>query len=163
MKNLTKYIKESIFDIDDNIDKLKDVAELHNWIRKFSDFNKFDQNTTEFLTTILKEGSKIISRSKIKGGEYMVKFIDDENGYYHNTGLYIYYPASSTTWRRVNVVRREVKDYLVGKRELENKIEFNDFKNSVTDISLIRHRNQSYYTLPKKYIKLIELIREKSK
>lgn len=163
MKNLSKYIQESIFDIDDNIDKLDDVAELHNWIQKFSDFNKFDQNTTKFLETILKEGSKSISRSKIKGGEYMVKFIDDENGDYHNTGFYIYYPASSTTWRRVNVVRREVKNYLVGKRGLENKIDFNDFKNSVTDISLIRHRNQSYYTLPKKYIKLIELIREKSK
>lgn len=163
MKNLYKYIKESIFDVDDNINKLDDIAELHNWIQKFSDFNKFDQNTTKFLETILKEGSKIISRSKIKGGEYMVKFIDDENGDYYNTGFYIYYPASSTTWRRVNVVRREVKDYLVGKRDLKNKIDFNDFKNSTTDISLIRHRNQSYYTLPKKYIKLIELIREKSK
>lgn len=163
MKDLNKYINESLFDIDDNIDKLDDVAELHNWIQKFSDFNKFDHNTTEFLETILKEGSKSISRSKIKGGEYMVKFIDDEIGHYHNTGFYIYYPASSTTWRRVNIVRREVKDYLVGKRDLKNGIDFNDFENSVTDISLIRHRNQSYYTLPKKYIKLIELIREKSK
>lgn len=163
MKDLNKYINESLFDIDDNIDKLDDVAELHNWIQKFSDFNKFDQNTTKFLETILKEGSKSISRSKIKGGEYMVKFIDDEIGHYHNTGFYIYYPASSTTWRRVNIVRREVKDYLVGKRDLKNGIDFNDFENSVTDISLIRHRNQSYYTLPKKYIKLIELIREKSK
>lgn len=163
MKDLNKYINESLFDIDDNIDKLDDVAELHSWIQKFSDFNKFDHNTTEFLETILKEGSKNISRSKIKGGEYMVKFIDDEIGHYHNTGFYIYYPASSTTWRRVNIVRREVKDYLVGKRDLKNGIDFNDFENSVTDISLIRHRNQSYYTLPKKYIKLIELIREKSK
>lgn len=165
MKDLSKYIEESLLDDEDILmNDIDNMVESKSWIKKFSDFEKFDDYLEEFEKSLIKYGAKKITASKIKGGEYMIRFFKDELGDYINVGFYIYYPADANNYRRVNVIKMTVKDWLRHKPYLKDQIRFNVSKHSVVDSSALKHKRLGkMYSLPEKYYKLIDFIREKSK
>ena len=48
MKNLTKYIKESIFDIENNIDNVDDPVLAYKWIKEFQNTNNIKKHLVNF-------------------------------------------------------------------------------------------------------------------
>ncbi len=55
-----KTLYESLFDIDDNIDKVSDIAEAYNMVDKLSvnDANKFMDNINDYIKSIRKNKAK---------------------------------------------------------------------------------------------------------
>lgn len=55
-----KTLYESLFDIDDNIDKVGDIAEMYNIVNKLSvnDANKFMGNINDYIKSIKKNKAK---------------------------------------------------------------------------------------------------------
>lgn len=57
-----KTLYESLFDIDDNVDKVGDIAEMYNIVNKLSvnDANKFMSNINDYIKSIRKNKAKKI-------------------------------------------------------------------------------------------------------
>lgn len=154
MKNLTKYIKESIFDIDNNIDKVEDEIVCQEWINKFENTSNFKKTYSDFLNDVIKRGGKHIISSNLKGDEiFCICKINKPTDYYQWLIIF-YWPVTSKYWKQASIgkagkigVRFAYPDKtLLDKSSICNRIESGDV-----------------VTLPKIYLKLIELIRERSK
>lgn len=170
MKDLEKYISESIFDEEDNIATMDTLVEMKNWIKKLSNADSYARTLDEIEKTIAKVSRKITKPSEIEEGEYLIAFYKDadkgtDNSNYIQCGLWIYYPYDRRGWKYVNANKSLVKDTKKNKRDpyLKDTIHFVDFKLSTTDISMMRRHITVYdavYVLPAKYYKLIDLISE---
>lgn len=154
MKNLTKYIKESIFDIDDNIDKVEDEIVCQEWINKFENTSNFKKTYSDFLNDIIKRGGKHIISSNLKGDEIFCTCKINEPTDYYQWLIIFYWPVTSKYWKQASIgkagkigVRFAYPDKtLLDKSSICNRIKSKDM-----------------VTLPKIYLKLINLICERSK
>ena len=166
MKDLEKYITESIFDEEDNIESLDTLVEMKNWIKKLSNANSYVKTLDDIEKVMAKKSRKVQTPSDVMEGQYYIAFYKDVDNYnYIQCGLWIYYPYDRRGWKYVNANKAIVKDTKKNKRDpyLKDAIHFTDFKLSTTDISMMRRHITVYdavYVLPAKYYKLIDLISE---
>lgn len=155
MKNLTKYIKESIFDIDDNIDKVSDVVTCKKWVDTFEITNDFKSSISEFISDLEKAGAKFTK--KPISNTYMVYYKKMNDNSLYNWYIKFIIPNDKTSW----------KSALIGRtgRVLGRKIKYVYSDTTTSDISIIKRdiKKDGAYVLPEKYYKMIDIIRERSK
>lgn len=155
MKNLTKYIKESIFDIDDNIDKVSDVVACKKWVDTFEATNDFKSSISEFISDLEKAGTKFTK--KPIPNTYMVYYKKMNDNSLYNWYIKFIIPNDKTSW----------KSALIGRtgRVLGRKFKYVYLNNTTSDISIIERdiKKDGAYVLPEKYYKMIDIIRERSK
>ena len=109
MKNLTKYIEESIFDIDDNIDKVEDEVVCQEWINKFENTSNFKMTYNDFLNDIIKRGGKPIIANTLKGNEIFCKCKINKPTDYYKWLIIFYWPVTSKYWEQVSIGKTEKK------------------------------------------------------
>lgn len=166
MKDLEKYIRESIFDEEDNISTMDAFVEMKNWIKKLSKAKEYEKTLDDIEKVMTRNSYKITKSSEVKEGEYFITFYRNvDNPNFIQSGIYIFYPQARRGWKYVNINKAVVKDTVKDKytQYLKNAINFSDFKYSVIDISNAANlfdANDSVYIFPEKYYKLIDLIRE---
>lgn len=155
MKNLSKYIQESIFDIDDNIDKIDDDVSFYKWIAEFESTSDIRKTIDDFLNDIIKRGGKLIKTNTLKGDEIFVIYAINDKVNYYEWFISFYWPKSRNLWRQASI----------GKTKWHKNIKFLYPDNTLSDKSRIQnmYMNKDIIILPKKYMKLINLIRERSK
>ena len=154
MKNLSKYIWESIFDIDNNIDKVEDEVIFQEWINKFENTSNFEKTYNDFLKDIIKRGGKHITSNSLKGGEIFCRCKINKPTNYYQWFITFYWPATSKYWKQVSIgqagkvgiIFAYPDKTLLDKSSICNRIESEDI-----------------ISLPKIYLKLINLICERSK
>ena len=154
MKNLTKYIKESIFDIDNNISNVDDPVLALKWINEFKNTNNIQKTISKFLKEVIKQGGYKEKLDNLNGDEIFCRYIINDKGSIYEWLIDFYLPAAHNAWYQGLIIKMgsesniefEKSDYTIDKKRLLNAFLSNDI-----------------IILPKKYIKLIELIREKSK
>ena len=154
MKNLSKYIWESIFDIDNNIDKVEDEVIFQEWINKFENTSNFEKTYNDFLKDIIKRGGKHITSNSLKGGEIFCRCKINKPTDYYQWFITFYWPATSKYWKQVSIgqagkvgiIFAYPDKTLLDKSSICNRIESEDI-----------------ISLPKIYLKLINLISERSK
>ena len=154
MKNLSKYIRESIFDIDNNIDKVEDEVIFKAWINKFENTSNFEKTYNDFLKDIIKRGGKHITSNSLKGGEIFCRCKINKPTDYYQWFITFYWPATSKYWKQVSIghagkvgiIFAYPDKTLLDKSSICNRIESEDI-----------------ISLPKIYLKLINLICERSK
>jgi len=154
MKNLSKYIQESIFDIDDNIDKVEDEVIFRDWLNKFKNTSNFEKTYSDFLKDIIKRGGKHITSNTLKGDEIFCRCqINNPTDYYH-WFITFYWPVTSKYWKQVSIGK-------AGK----TGVRFTYPDKTLLDKSSICNRigTEDIVSLPKIYLKLIDLICEGSK
>lgn len=71
MKDLNKYLYESVFDIDNNIDKLDDIVTINKWYNKLSNKTTYREAFKDFWEEIAKK-CKPVPLSKVK---YLYSYI----------------------------------------------------------------------------------------
>ena len=154
MKNLTKYIKESIFDIDNNISNVDDPVLALKWINEFKNTNNIQKTISKFLKEVIKYGGYKEKIDNLNGDEIFCRYIINDKGSIYEWLIDFYFPTTHNAWYQGLIIKMgnksniefEKSDYTIDKKRLLNAFLSNDI-----------------IILPKKYIKLIELIREKSK
>ena len=154
MKNLTKYIKESIFDIENNIDNVDDPVLAYKWIKEFQNTNNIKKTFSKFLKEVIKQGGYKEKLDNLNGNEIFCRYIINDKGSIYEWLIDFYFPTTHNAWYQGLIIKMgnksniefEKSDYTIDKKRLLNAFLSNDI-----------------IILPKKYIKLIELIREKSK
>ena len=154
MKNLSKYIRESIFDIDNNIDKVEDEVIFQEWINKFENTSNFERTYNDFLKDIIKRGGKHITSNSLKCGEIFCRCKINKPTDYYQWFITFYWPATSKYWKQVSIgqagkvgiIFAYPDKTLLDKSSICNRIESEDI-----------------ISLPKIYLKLINLICERSK
>lgn len=154
MRNLTKYLYESIFDIDDNISNVDNSTLAYKWVNEFENTNNIKKTFDKFFKEVIKQGGYREKLSKLKGDEIFCRYIINDKGSIYEWLIDFYYPVTHNAWHQV----------IVFKMGHKNNIEFNKSdsttdKERLLDVLLSR----DIFVIPKKYIKLIELIHEKSK
>lgn len=152
MKNLTKYIKESIFDEESKMDSLECVANYEKLKKCFKgiSYDIFVNGMEEFEHEIQKYGKKI-SYTK---ANYDEKYISFEKGKNHMGRLFaiiiIWIPMGNKymtycmTYIDHNGTSREIYKY------------FNESKSSMRKLNI--HDYKNIYKLPKEYEIIIELL-----
>lgn len=154
MKNLSKYIQESIFDIDNNIDKVEDEIIFRDWLNKFQNTSNFEKTYSDFLKDIIKRGGKHITSNTLKGNEIFCRCKINKPTDYYQWLITFYWPATSKYWKQASIAKAEKLGVrftypdktLLDKSSICNRIEMEDI-----------------VSLPKIYLKLINLICERSK
>ena len=155
MKNLSKYVQESIFDIDDNIDKVDDDVFFYKWITEFESTSDIRKTINDFLNDVIKRGGKFIKSNSLKGDEIFVIYAINNKTNYYEWFISFYWPKSHNLWKQASI----------GKSKWHKDIKFLYPDNTLLDKSGIQNRNMNkdIIILPKKYMKLIKLICERSK
>ena len=155
MKNLSKYVQESIFDIDDNIDKVDDDVFFYKWITEFESTSDIRKTINDFLNDVIKRGGKFIKSNSLKGDEIFVIYAINNKTNYYEWFISFYWPKSHNLWKQASI----------GKSKWHKDIKFLYPDNTLLDKSGIQNRimNKDIIILPKKYMKLIKLICERSK
>ena len=69
MKDLNKYINESLFDIDKNIEDL----ECTKWIIRFENTSNLQKTIEEFIDEVIKDGAYKTTSPKLKGDEIFIR------------------------------------------------------------------------------------------
>jgi hypothetical protein len=154
MKNLSKYIQESIFDIDDNIDKVEDEIIFRDWLNKFHNTSNFEKTYSDFLKDIIKRGGKHITSNTLKGDEIFCRCQINKPTDYYQWFITFYWPVTSKYWKQVSIGK-------AGK----TGVRFVYPDKTLLDKSSICNRigTEDIVSLPKIYLKLINLIYERSK
>jgi hypothetical protein len=154
MKNLSKYIQESIFDIDDNIDKVEDEIIFRDWLNKFQNTSNFEKTYSDFLKDIIKRGGKHITSNTLKGDEIFCRCQINKPTDYYQWFITFYWPVTSKYWKQVSIG-------MAGK----TGVRFTYPDKTLLDKSSICNRigTEDIVSLPKIYLKLIDLICEGSK
>lgn len=154
MKNLTKYIKESIFDIENNIDNVDDPVLAYKWIKEFQNTNNIKKTFSKFLKEVIKQGGYKEKLDNLNGDEIFCRYIINDKGSIYEWLIDFYLPATYNTWYQG----------LIFKMRSESNIAFEKTDYTIDKKGLLdTFLSKDIVILPKKYIKLIELIREKSK
>ena len=152
MKNLNKYLYESLFDEESKMDSLNCVADYEKLKKCFkgASYDIFINEMEEFEQKIQKYGEKI-SYTK---ANYDEKYISFEKGKNHRGQLFaiitVWVPVGnkymiySMTYIDHSRVGREIFKY------------FNEPKSSMKKLSI--HNYKNIYKLPKEYEFIIELL-----
>lgn len=151
MKDLNKYINESLFDIDDNIDDL----ELTKWVIRFENTPNLQKTIEEFIDEAIKNGAYQTTAPKLKGDEIFIRYVFNNPGDIYESLIYFYWPESNKMWRQ----------FLIVKEGHNKKVKFNNYSQSL--VSRAKYcdmvLNKKVIVLPKQYIKLIESLCERYK
>ena len=154
MKNLTKYIKESIFDIENNIDNVDDPVLAYKWIKEFQNTNNIKKTFSKFLKEVIKQGGYKEKLDNLNGNEIFYRYIINDKGSIYEWLIDFYLPTTHNAWYQG----------LIFKIRSESNIAFEKTDYTIDKKGLLdTFLSKDIVILPKKYIKLIELIREKSK
>lgn len=155
MKNLTKYIKESIFDIDNNIDKVSDIVACKKWVDTFESTKDFKSSISEFISDLEENDSKIIK--KPIANTYIVYYKKMNDNSLYNWYIKFLVPCRNNSW----------KIAMIGKTGRMGGRKFVCIYSDamVADISKVEEdiKKDGAYVLPEKYYKIIDIIRERSK
>ena len=155
MKTLEKYICESLFDIDNNIDKVSDIVACKKWVDTFETTNDFKSSISEFIDELKKNGAKFTKKPISNTCIVYYKKVNDYSLY--NWYIKFFIPYSNNSWKTAIIGRTG----RVGGRKFE--CIYSD--TIVADISIVERdiKKDGAYVLPEKYYKIIDLIRERSK
>ena len=154
MKNLTKYIKESIFDVENNIDKVGDVVACKKWVDTFATTNDFKSSISEFISDLEKAGTKFTK--KPIPNTYMVYYKKINDNSLYNWYIKFIIPNNKTSWKSAMIGRTG--------RMLGRKIHYIYSDTTTFDKSIIERdiKKEGAYVLPEKYYKIIDIIQERS-
>ena len=156
MKNLTKYIKESIFDIDNNIDKVEDEIVCQEWINKFENTSNLQKTIEEFINEAINNGAYQTTAPKLKGDEIFIRYVFNNPGDIYESMIDFYWPHSHKVWRQFHIIKNGQGD---------KKLKFNNYSESL--ITRARYCDlvvdKKVIVLPKQYIKLIKFLCERYK
>ena len=152
MKDLNKYINESLFDIDDNIDDL----ELTKWVIRFENTSNLQKTIEEFIDEAIKNGAYQTTAPKLKGDEIFIRYVFNNPGDIYESLITFYWPHSHKVWRQ----------FLINKHgQGDKKLKFNNYSESL--ITRAKYCDlvvdKKVIVLPKQYIKLIEYFCERYK
>ena len=154
MKNLIKYIKESIFDIDNNISNVDDPVLALKWINEFKNTNNIQKTISKFLKEVIEYGGYKEKIDNLNGDEIFCRYIINDKGSIYEWLIDFYFPTTHNAWHQG----------LIFKMRSESNIAFENTDYTINKKGLLDvFLSKDIVVLPKKYIKLIELIREKSK
>jgi hypothetical protein len=152
MKDLNKYINESLFDIDNSIDNL----ELTKWVIRFENTSNLQKTIEEFIDEAIKNGAYQTTAPKLKGDEIFIRYVFDNPGDTYESLIDFYWPHSHKIWCQFHIIKKGQGD---------KKIKFNNWSDAL--ISRTRYCDfvidKKVIVLPKQYIKLIELLCERYK
>ena len=145
MKDLNKYINESLFDIDDNINDL----ELTKWVIRFENTSNLQKTIEEFIDEAINNGAYQTTAPKLKGDEIFIRYVFNNPGDIYESMIDFYWPHSHKVWRQFHIIKNGQGD---------KKLKFNNYSESL--ITRARYCdlvvNKKVIVLPKQYIKLIE-------
>ena len=151
MKDLGKYIEESIFDVDDNIENM----DVEIWVTKFENSSNLQKTIEEFINTVIMNGAYKTTAPKLKGNEIFVRYVFNKPGDIYEYLIQLYWPESNKMWRQ----------FLIVKEGHNKKVKFNNYSQSL--ISRAKYcdmvLNKDVIVLPQKYIKLIDKLCERYK
>lgn len=154
MKNLSKYIQESIFDDEDthmsNLDKVADIAYIKKLLKK-DDWDDFEKATDEFEKIIKKDYKKIPGSKVDYGNKYLI-FLKGDNMWNKYNYVCIYSPFGPKKFQS-HIVAAFIRDDQT--REVCFLRYYNEPKRVISDKS----DGPSYkaiYELPKEYEWMIE-------
>lgn len=152
MKDLNKYICESLFDIDDNIDDL----ELTKWVIRFENTSNLQKTIEEFIDEAIKNGGYQTTAPKLKGDEIFIRYVFNNPGDIHESLIDFHWPHSHKVWRQFSIIKNGHGD-----RELifKNYSKFLITRARYCDLVV----DKKVIVLPKQYIKLIEFLCERYK
>ena len=152
MKDLNKYINESLFDIDDNIDDL----ELTKWVIRFENTSNLQKTIEEFIDEAIKNGAYQTTAPKLKGDEIFIRYVFNNPGDIYESMIDFYWPHSHKVWRQFHIIKNGQGD---------KKLKFNNYSESL--ITRARYCDlvvdKKVIVLPKQYIKLIKFLCERYK
>lgn len=152
MKDLNKYINESLFDIDDNINDL----ELTKWVIRFENTSNLQKTIEEFIDDAIKNGAYQTTAPKLKGDEIFIRYVFNNPGDIYESLINFYWPHSRKVWCQ----------FLINKHgQGDKKLKFKNYSESL--ITKTRYCDlvvdKKVIVLPKQYIKLIEYFCERYK
>lgn len=155
MKTLEKYIYESLFDIDNNIDKVGDIVACKKWVDTFEATNDFKSSISEFISDLEKDGAKITN--KPIPNSYMVYYKKMNDNSLYNWYIKFIIPNDKTSWKIAMIGRTG--------RMGGRKFVYIYSDAMVADISKVESdiKKDRAYVLPEKYYKIIDIIHERSK
>lgn len=155
MKDLNKYIRESILDVNNNIDKVSDVVACKKWIDTFEATDDFKSSISEFISDLEKDGAKFTK--KPIPNTYMVYYKKMNDNSLYNWYIKFMIPNDKTSWKTAMIGR-------TGKK-FNKKFNYVYSDMMTSDISIIERdiKKDGAYVLPEKYYKIIDIIRERSK
>ena len=152
MKNLSKYIQESIFDIDNNVDDL----EFTKWVIRFENTSNLQKTIEEFIDEAIKNGAYRTTAPKLKGDEIFIRYVFNNPGDTCESLITFYWPHSHKVWSQFLIIKNGHGD---------KKLNFKNYSESL--ITRARYCDlvidKKVIVLPKQYIKLIESLCERSK
>jgi hypothetical protein len=151
VKDLNKYIYESLFDIDDNINDL----ELTKWVIRFENTSNLQKTIEEFIDEAIKNGGYQTTAPKLKGDEIFIRYVFNKPGDIYEYLIQFYWPESNKIWRQ----------FLIVKKGHDKKVKFNNYSQSLVSrakyCDMVLDKN--VIVLPQRYIKLIEFLCERYK
>ena len=154
MKDISRYIRESIFDDEDthmsNLDKVADIAYIKKLLKK-DNWDDFEKATDEF-EKIIKKDYKKISGSKVDYGNKYLIFLKGENMWNKYNYVCIYHPFGPKKFQSCMVAAFTSDDQT---QEVCFRCYRNDSKSGISG----KADGQSYkaiYELPKEYEWMIE-------
>lgn len=151
MKDLNKYIRESLFDIDNNVDDL----EFNQWVIRFENTSNLQKTIEEFIDEVIKNGAYQTTAPKLKGDEIFIRYVFNNPGDIYESLIDFYWPHSRKVWEHFHIIKKGQGD---------KKLKFNYSESLITRAEYCRLvMNQKVIVLPKQYIKLIESLCERYK
>ena len=148
-------MSESIFDINNNIDNVADIVDCKKWFDKFENTKDFKLLISKFIDE-LEENDSIVIKKPIPN-TYIVYYKKMNDNSLYNWYIKFLVPCGNNSWK-IAMIGRTGK---VGGRKFV--CIYSDAM--VADISKVEldMNEKNGYTLPKKYYKIIDIIRERSK
>ena len=151
MKDLEKYIRESIFDVWDNIENV----DVEMWVTRFENSSNLQKTIEEFINTVIMDGAYKTTSPKLKGDEIFIRYVFNKPGDIYEYLIQFYWPESNKMWRQ----------FLIVKKGHEKKVKFENYSQSL--VSKAKYcdmvLNKNVIVLPQKYIKLIDRLCERYK